>query len=189
MGCEMVANKLTGERGILFTAAYVTRFNEMEAAERAEMESRSATPQLRVFNTAVKNVLSGFYDTYANPDDVMDFLRGAYKPFGIEVSYGGGQHFYTATDIADGVGIYSETGRPHGHAVASIIEKLNPAPEHIAIIPYGFVGVTMRYDYYVFRAVNEWVIENNFPCDVPHQNFNYHLYYDRQLSMFNDENL
>src|SRR5699024_12364961 len=29
-GCEMVANKLTGEKGVLFTAAYVTKFNQME---------------------------------------------------------------------------------------------------------------------------------------------------------------
>ena len=33
MGCEMVANKLTGKKGILFTAEYVKRFNEMEAAQ------------------------------------------------------------------------------------------------------------------------------------------------------------
>lgn len=29
-GCDMVANKMTGEKGIFFTAAYVTRFEEME---------------------------------------------------------------------------------------------------------------------------------------------------------------
>lgn len=29
-GCDMVANKMTGEKGILFTAAYVTKFEEME---------------------------------------------------------------------------------------------------------------------------------------------------------------
>lgn len=29
-GCEMVANKMTGEKGVLFTAAYVDRFNKME---------------------------------------------------------------------------------------------------------------------------------------------------------------
>lgn len=29
-GCSMVANKTTGERGILFTAAYVTEFEQME---------------------------------------------------------------------------------------------------------------------------------------------------------------
>ena len=31
-GCEMVANKLTGEKGILFTAEYVQAFNQMEQA-------------------------------------------------------------------------------------------------------------------------------------------------------------
>ena len=34
-GCEMVANKLTGEKGILLTAEYVKRFNEMEQADAA----------------------------------------------------------------------------------------------------------------------------------------------------------
>ncbi|GIO09704.1 antirepressor [Brevibacillus reuszeri] len=29
-GCDMVANKLTGEKGVWFTAAYVARFEEME---------------------------------------------------------------------------------------------------------------------------------------------------------------
>ena len=29
MGCELLANKFTGEKGILFTAKYVKRFNEM----------------------------------------------------------------------------------------------------------------------------------------------------------------
>lgn len=33
-GCELIANKLTGKKGVLFTAAYVTRFNEMEKKER-----------------------------------------------------------------------------------------------------------------------------------------------------------
>lgn len=30
MGCEVVANKLTGQKGVLFTAAYVKQFNEMK---------------------------------------------------------------------------------------------------------------------------------------------------------------
>lgn len=30
LGCEFIANKFTGEKGILFTAKYVKRFNEME---------------------------------------------------------------------------------------------------------------------------------------------------------------
>ncbi|MFJ7665562.1 Rha family transcriptional regulator [Lysinibacillus sp. NPDC097195] len=34
-GCDMVANKMTGEKGVLFTAAYVTRFEEMEEQLKA----------------------------------------------------------------------------------------------------------------------------------------------------------
>lgn len=31
-GCDMIANKLTGKKGVLFTAAYVTAFEEMRQA-------------------------------------------------------------------------------------------------------------------------------------------------------------
>jgi Rha family phage regulatory protein len=40
-GCEMVANKLTGKKGVLFTAAYVTKFEEMEQAIRNPYSSLS----------------------------------------------------------------------------------------------------------------------------------------------------
>ena len=36
-GCNMVANKMTGDKGILFTAEYVTRFDEMEQAMKNNM--------------------------------------------------------------------------------------------------------------------------------------------------------
>lgn len=35
-GCDMVANKMTGEKGILFTATYVTKFDEMERSLKPE---------------------------------------------------------------------------------------------------------------------------------------------------------
>lgn len=37
-GCDMVANKMTGEKGVLFTAAYVTRFEEMEIQRDNKIE-------------------------------------------------------------------------------------------------------------------------------------------------------
>lgn len=36
-GCDMVANKMTGDKGILFTAEYVTRFDEMERTLKNNM--------------------------------------------------------------------------------------------------------------------------------------------------------
>jgi Rha family phage regulatory protein len=181
MGCEFVAHKLTGDKGILFTATYVYRFNEMEKRERAafesELETKAATPRLRVFNTAVKNVLSGFASTHSAPKHVYDFLSGAYKPFGIAVSARKNSDMMTATEIASILGIYSENDLPHAHAVAAIIDKLNIAPEHIEIAPYGLVGISVRYDEFVLDAVDDWLCERNYPRHIPYLDFEYHIYY------------
>lgn len=44
-GCDMVANKMTGEKGIIFTATYVTKFEEMEK-QQGSLEHLS--PQLQI---------------------------------------------------------------------------------------------------------------------------------------------
>ena len=178
MGCEMVANKLTGEKGVLFTAAYVTKFNEMETADRAaEIEFR-ARPCLNEFNSAVRTVLSGMSYCRTRPNRVMDFLRGVYEPLGIEVEaecddFG----YYSATEIAEILGLYSDTGRPHGHAVSAIISKLDISADHAIVVPYGLVGVAMRYDWSVIEAVLNWIVDNDQITDVPHLDFCYHVYY------------
>ncbi|ENH96686.1 phage regulatory protein [Gracilibacillus halophilus YIM-C55.5] len=46
-GCEMVANKMTGEKGILFTATYVSKFNEME---QQHQDTSQLSPELQMFN-------------------------------------------------------------------------------------------------------------------------------------------
>lgn len=45
-GCDMVANKMTGEKGILFTAAYVTKFEEMAESIRLPSTYKEALLQL-----------------------------------------------------------------------------------------------------------------------------------------------
>lgn len=66
-GCEMVANKLTGKKGILFTAEYVKRFNEMEQADAAAARdsymigdpiarAQAWIRERRQYNDAVKEV-------------------------------------------------------------------------------------------------------------------------------------
>lgn len=47
MGCDFLANKFTGEKGILFTAKYVKRFHEME--DRVRIETESLSPELQMF--------------------------------------------------------------------------------------------------------------------------------------------
>ena len=46
-GCDMVANKMTGEKGVLFTAAYVTAFEEMRKHLTAQSQFSNLSPQLQ----------------------------------------------------------------------------------------------------------------------------------------------
>ena len=48
MGCELLANKMTGEKGILFTARYVAKFNEMEQV--IQQLDRKQELQLKLFS-------------------------------------------------------------------------------------------------------------------------------------------
>lgn len=57
-GCDMVANKQTGERGTIFTAAYATRFYEMDELLREKQtdtwqQTRKLTKQTRKAETDV----------------------------------------------------------------------------------------------------------------------------------------
>lgn len=48
LGCDFLANKFTGEKGVLFTAKYVKRFNEMEQSIKKALPTtyRDAVAQL-----------------------------------------------------------------------------------------------------------------------------------------------
>lgn len=53
LGCEFLANKFTGEKGVLFTAKYIKRFHEMEDMLKArakpvleDFESKAYTPKV-----------------------------------------------------------------------------------------------------------------------------------------------
>jgi hypothetical protein len=165
----------------------------MEAAERDAAIKAHARPRLSEFNSAVRNLLNGMSYCYTEPSRVMSFLNGVYEPLGIEVipfhetDYNG---YYTVTEIAMALGIYSESGRPHGHAVSAIISKLDDKPVHHAVVvPFGLVGVTVRYNISVVNSIMRWLLENKFPSEVPYQGFEYHVYYKKPASKPGDDDI
>jgi Rha family phage regulatory protein len=57
-GCDMVANKMTGEKGVLFTAAYVDRFYEMERKLNTHQIPQTLSEALRLAaDLAEKNAI------------------------------------------------------------------------------------------------------------------------------------
>ncbi len=187
MGCAMVANKLTGEKGVLFTAAYVAKFNEMESRERElrdtiereQLESlissaKKPAPRLGEINACVRIIVRGMKNFGATPEWVMNFLKDAYAPFGINIDPGPGEEsaprWYTAKQIAAECGVYSLYGKPHSQAIACILnELLCIGEEHkrVDAETYGcFTGVSVRYDSEALHDVVNWLLDNGLPDEI-----------------------
>lgn len=47
-GCEFIAHKLTGQKGALFTAAYINRFHELEGQAQQQILPTDLSPELQV---------------------------------------------------------------------------------------------------------------------------------------------
>ena len=97
MGCEFIANKFTGEKGILFTAKYVKRFNEMQQVipqivnelEKTKLEiqkTRAEAMALNAKNRAFKTLMQSLDNKKLSPVAMQVFgLKGLEGIFGVDV--------------------------------------------------------------------------------------------------------
>ena len=176
MGCELVAHKLTGEKGVLFTAAYVALFNEMEQRERAELTARIAapTPRLGECNAYARIIVRGLKKLGATPMHIMNFLKDTYAPLGFTFDYEPDNvtapHWHNANGIARKCGLYSLNGKPHGQAVAALLNEIiciGEEHKRIETDCYGFqVGISTLYDDEALFAVVLWLAENGCPDEI-----------------------
>lgn len=63
-GCDMVANKMTGEKGVLFTAAYVTAFESMRSAQKAAKPKPMTTYQRETISLQKARLLNQIAANY-----------------------------------------------------------------------------------------------------------------------------
>ena len=190
MACELVANKLTGEKGILFTVAYVAKFNEMEAAERAELEAlveyaKMPQPRLGEINACSRIIVRGMKDLGATPEQIMYVLQDAYKPFGIHFDFETDDitapRWYNANSIARECGLYSLYGKPHGQAVACILNEIiciGEEHKRMETDHNGFqVGFSTLYDDHALVSVLQWLCNYHCPDKVYGFERTYHVQY------------
>ncbi len=183
MGCEMVANKLIGEKGVLFTAAYVKKFNEMEEAERA-VANTVQLPRLGEYNATARLVVRFMQKAGAVPARILAFLQNLYEPLGVPVEAGDltdAPQTYTAKQIARKLGVFSLYGNPHAHAVSCILnENIIIGEEHKSVVTEDFgycIGFSVRYDDFAVKAVRDWLAENGYPGDIRGLFRTYHVLY------------
>lgn len=123
MGCEFIANKFNGEKGILFTAKYVERFNEMEEVIKqpktafdllelqfkAIKETRDQINQVNFKTLETRKELKDFKEDIPLFGIEMDELQALVRKKGIEVL--GGKRSAAYKDKSIRTQIYSDIQR------------------------------------------------------------------------------
>lgn len=85
-GCDMIANKLTGKKGVLFTAAYVSAFEQMkkqiEEHRVVQFYSTKATSAGEVASL-IKALRSVMKDQKSHPTKIAEMAEGVCHQFGV----------------------------------------------------------------------------------------------------------
>lgn len=179
MGCEFVANKLTGEKGVLFTVAYVTQFNAYEdAAKNGELttakvasapsvsdasETRAKAMLMNAKNRAAKMLKDLFAGAGIKPEYQIMALQDFYGDDGPRlpaVALQGTKVTFDKGTIAQRLGVYSKSGLPHAQAVGAIIGLLDIAENEREKVPYcnnGHDGFDWQYTESVVEKVRLWL--------------------------------
>lgn len=84
-GCDMIANKLTGEKGVLFTAAYVTAFEEMQE----ELSTNRCPPEISPAALAklITANSKALYNAGATPFEVTEMICDTYTTWNVPVPH------------------------------------------------------------------------------------------------------
>lgn len=179
LGCDFLANKFTGEKGIVFTARYVKRFNDMEDAFKrgiSQKEQRGDNHKVQIpspVNTAAKILKDTYTDAGVDPKFIAVAVNNLYKE---STGYDSGiplltedAHLYDKTAIAEKFGICSKSGKPHPQAVGAIISKLEITADERVNTPYnrnGHSGVDVQYKESVCGKVEDWLSCHGYPTEI-----------------------
>lgn len=81
LGCDFLANKSTGEKGVLFTARYVKKFYEMEHGTRQAFPIDSST--LKGVSSTGNLIRNSMKDQGSKPHEVTTVLDSLFRQSGI----------------------------------------------------------------------------------------------------------
>ena len=85
-GCEFIAHKMTGVKGTEFTARYISRFHDMEAALGADRNIYKVRgTSLGEVTSFVREMDRVMRDQNSHPSDIAEAFRGICEQFGIRL--------------------------------------------------------------------------------------------------------
>lgn len=104
-GCDMVANKMTGEKGVLFTAAYVTAFEKMREKEAKNLSATHVHPSVL---TVTQRPLTT--DDYIKAAAIVAGCPNVRLPYVLDFLEQGGFHITKLESPDRGGGLLKQAG-------------------------------------------------------------------------------
>lgn len=193
-GCEMVSNKLTGAKGVQFTAKYVSRFNAMEehikqdkpTQPTQDLETKRMNAEARLENARVRKakLLSELAKTTTSDvnkvlleDKAVEVLTGK-KMLEMPVMK---EKLYDCNEIAKKLGVMSKNNKPHEIAVSQMINlNIEVGDNEAEIFPVTtkhWGGTVMKYTQSVIDRLKQWLEDNNYPSVIQGVSKKYHVTY------------
>ena len=84
-GCEFIANKLTGKKGTLFTAAYINRFHELEQLQAIPQHETTKAFSVGEVASMVKTLTTSMRKQGSDERKVAKQIQLTCQQFGIEI--------------------------------------------------------------------------------------------------------
>ncbi|QAV21709.1 hypothetical protein PC41400_14945 [Paenibacillus chitinolyticus] len=170
-GCDMVANKMTGEKGTLFTATYVTKFEEMEKklSQLSPLEvMQLAINQLVDHEKEIKNhgkEIDSLKENGLMLTQDINSLREDFEKYTIRIGDKSG--YIVARELK----LFSSSDNPHFNFVDAVAKKLNiysgilgDKNEYVNVIMdnthNGNSGIAVYYTEVAVQLIKEYLAEN-----------------------------
>lgn len=171
LGCDFLANKFTGEKGILFTARYVKRFKEMENHIKGEggpnLETVNET--VKIFTDLMQRAGCSAEIQLLTVKTIIENNTGMVLPVMIQAD----KQYYDTEYIARKVGMYvKSSGKPAEKAINEIIRRLDISEDMYTETwetNGKWQGTVRKYSDDVIKMVLNWCEENDYPNDIEYK--------------------
>lgn len=121
-GCDMVANKMTGEKGVLFTAAYVTAFEKMrEHIQRKQLQpDKAALVEAKLKNAQARKASIWLKLAQTNPIPTFQQICAHYA----SAELTGGEAVLPLPEVKERTYSAEEVGRMLGGVSANMVGRV-----------------------------------------------------------------
>ena len=151
--------------------------------ERKAKLDRAEAMRLNALSRLAKPLIEMYKEADVSPAFKIRAMENFYGSDGPKLPEGAltePEPIMDATAIAKELGIVSNAGIPHAHAVGAIISDLNLMGDEVVVVPFfknGHASTGYAYKASVCEKVRLWLDERHWPTVISSGSKNYHVQY------------